>query len=265
MHIFVINLARSEDRRTRILARLAELGLEAEIFDAVDGSTLPLNDERYNGRCRRLMFGKDLTSGERGCAYSHLGVYAAILNRGLPFALVLEDDALLKDDLPAVLSAVANVSQHWDIVRFIQHPKTENRSRPLFTLNKEWRVARPLGATGGAYGYLINDHACQTMIRHAKHLWVPVDILLGQVWFTGLRHWIVTPSPIAPDYRVASTIGGTRFERHNFCTKWEAFFYPLTRMSYKIFDAVIKRVSFYGHYFADKQLGRKITSAAAQQ
>ena len=97
MHIFVISLQTSVDRRRRILDRLAELGLTAEIFWGIDGRKLPPSERRYAGRLRRLLYGKDLTDGEIGCAQSHFAVCAEIAARGLECAMVLEDDAILAD------------------------------------------------------------------------------------------------------------------------------------------------------------------------
>ena len=44
MHVYVINLARSRDRRAHITAELQRAGLDFEFIPAVDGRTLDLSD-----------------------------------------------------------------------------------------------------------------------------------------------------------------------------------------------------------------------------
>lgn len=91
MHIFVISLERSMERRSALYARLRSLGLSAEIFSAIDGASLTPDQAHYDGRRRRLLYGKDMTSGEIGCARSHVAVCTEIVRRNLSGAIVLEN------------------------------------------------------------------------------------------------------------------------------------------------------------------------------
>lgn len=89
-----INLARSMGRREAMDAQLRRLGLHGiSRFDAIDSHTLPAppND--------------GTTRDERACFMSHVAVIDAA--PADDFLLVLEDDALLSDALPAVLQSSA--------------------------------------------------------------------------------------------------------------------------------------------------------------
>src|SRR5690606_8844959 len=98
---YVINLERAQERRARIAAALDGLGLDWEIFSAVDGRRLDDRAfaEAYDAAGANAAY-REMSRGEVACALSHLGVYRKMLDDGASHALVLEDDALPGIDLP---------------------------------------------------------------------------------------------------------------------------------------------------------------------
>lgn len=240
--IFVINLDRSPDRREAIFARLGELGLTATAtrFPAIDGATLSEAEQGYNGRKRRLFYGKDLTLGEIGCARSHLGVYAEMERCGIDHALVLEDDALIDDTLPAALDAIAANSGDWDMVRFLPEEKNLSRARPVKDLGHGFTLCRVYGTPGGAHAYVLNRTAAIRLLKAGKILWRPIDTLHGQIWAHGLRIRCISPCPVAQNLDYESTIGDKRFERKTSLKGWEPLAFPFARLSFKCFDAITK-------------------------
>jgi glycosyl transferase family 25 len=105
MHAYVINLARSLDRRAYITAELKKIGLDYEIITAVDGHDLDLNDPTVVDPS--LVARSSFPAGTVGCALSHLLAYQKIIADGLDEALILEDDVKLPADLGTLVSAVA--------------------------------------------------------------------------------------------------------------------------------------------------------------
>lgn len=103
--IFVINLARHSHRRAFMEMQLDGIGLGFEFFDAIDGRLLGADElaRNYDSGLAHATIERDLTPGEIGCALSHLGVYQRMVADGLPFALVLEDDALIGAQFQEVL------------------------------------------------------------------------------------------------------------------------------------------------------------------
>lgn len=251
MHIFVINLERSVERRTRILARLAALGLQGEIFPALEGENLDSAARGYAGRRRRLFFGKDMTDGEIGCTRSHLAVCAEIVRRNIDHALVLEDDALLDDRFPQAIEALMSRTTEWDLVRFLAKPKDLRRARVVARLAHGFSLCRAYGVPGGAYVYLLNRKAAERLVRQGRFLWVPIDILHGQIWGNGLKVRCISPCPARPDMETPSTIGDVRFSKVRALQGWERALYPLTRLSYKLFDALTKHITYWGGVAAD--------------
>lgn len=95
--IFVLSLPGEEARRAPLLQALADMGMSYEVFPGIDGRKgLP---DRWQSDIDRTSasheFGRDLTDGEFACALSHREIYRQIVTRGLPGAIVLEDDAIV--------------------------------------------------------------------------------------------------------------------------------------------------------------------------
>ncbi|WP_084596419.1 glycosyltransferase family 25 protein [Elioraea tepidiphila] len=244
MHIFVINLEHSEDRRDTILSRVQALGLFAEVFTAIDGRSLDLNNCNYDGRKRRLFYGKDMTPGEIGCAQSHLAVYREIVRRDLPYALVLEDDAVLVDSLPYALQSLEKSAEPWDLVRFLGKPKDLKRMRPVSQLSDGLALTRIYGTPGGAYGYVLSKKAAGRMADCSAAGWMPIDTLHGQVWCHGLRVRGLVPPPVLPDLDAPSTIGEQRFSKSRRLHGLERAAFPFTRFGFKLFDAAAKTLTY---------------------
>jgi glycosyl transferase family 25 len=103
MQAYVINLARSRDRRVHMIAQLKKTHVHYEIIEAVDGRDLDLTDSRI---CDPSV-DSEFRPGVLGCALSHLKVYQRVLDDGLEAALILEDDINLPADLDELSDTIA--------------------------------------------------------------------------------------------------------------------------------------------------------------
>jgi len=94
--IFVISLSDDISRRKLLSEKLIGLGVEFEIIEAINGlKGLPAQYEHFIDRAATLSeFGRKMTDGEYACALSHQKAYDIILERDLPGAIILEDDAI---------------------------------------------------------------------------------------------------------------------------------------------------------------------------
>ena len=98
LHIFIVSLKQDIEKRETISKVLNDFNLDFTFIDAVYGKELPDN---YLDTIRNKSAGSlvnrsfPATPGEIGCTLSHLKVYQEVINRGLEWACILEDDVIL--------------------------------------------------------------------------------------------------------------------------------------------------------------------------
>ena len=89
--IFYINLASRPDRRDHVERQLDALGLAGTRIEAVTAAD-----------CAGIP-GSPLNPGELACSRSHQKIWQLMIEQDIAAALILEDDVLLSEQLPAVL------------------------------------------------------------------------------------------------------------------------------------------------------------------
>lgn len=167
MQTYVINLARSADRRAHIITQLRKAQVNYEIVNAVDGRDLDLSDVRVVDPV--FAAANMAHPGVVGCALSHLEVYRRILHDGLEIACILEDDVVLPSDLGSLTGAIAPYMtgaevvllnfQSYEPCRITKAGAVELPSSCLLVQIADENQAL------GAGGYLITRQACARMVK----------------------------------------------------------------------------------------------------
>lgn len=101
MKTYVINMLKDTCKRAAMELQLADHPeLEYKIWEAVEGRQLTEQEqERDILPDFRIRYGKNATLPAAGCSLSHICVYNDIIKSNTPYALILEDDAILLNDL----------------------------------------------------------------------------------------------------------------------------------------------------------------------
>jgi glycosyl transferase family 25 len=145
--------------------------------------------------------------GELGCYLSHVEAMRRFLASDAAFALILEDDVLLHDSLPAVLHGLLQHAARWDMVKLSGvHSGTPV---PFLDLAPGHRLAVMLTRCTGSSAYVVNRRAAQAYLHGARPLLpmsLPYDHVFDQGWRFGLKVRLVTPTPCGHDDQIASTI-----------------------------------------------------------
>lgn len=205
MQTWVINLDRAPDRWTRISARLQQLGLPCTRLSAVDARDFSaMQAAQLDADAYRHRHGMQPLPGELGCYLSHVAALQAFLASAADFALVLEDDALLHDSLPAVLAALLQHPQRWDMVKLSAvHRGTP---QPVLALGAGHALAVMLSRCTGSSAYLVNRRAAAAYARGLLPMQLPYDHVFDQGWRFGIKVRLVTPTPVGHDAAIESTI-----------------------------------------------------------
>ena len=170
MHVYVINLARSVDRRAHITVECQSAGLDFEIIPAVDGRTLDLSDSTLIDPS--LTSGWPFPAGTAGCVLSHLHIYQKIIEDGRDRALVLEDDVILPADLSDLAEDVAGHLTGAEVALFDYSCYPPGPLRMSLDGSVELPSSRLLalpidaGQLANSGAYVITRQACERMIEH---------------------------------------------------------------------------------------------------
>ncbi len=220
LQTWVINLDRAPERLARIAAQLQALGLPYTRLPAVDARALTPGQHRsLDEAAYRRKHGMTPVLGELGCYLSHVEAMRLFLASDAAFALILEDDVLLHDSLPAVLQGLLANPGRWDMVKLSAvHSGTPQRVLQLSPdLAPQHHLAVMLSRCTGSSAYLVNRRAAQAYLREHQGLLpmqLPYDHVFDQGWRFGLKVRLVTPTPCGHDSEIASTIvapaGGSR-------------------------------------------------------
>lgn len=254
--VFVISLKSSTQRRELIRKRLEELKLPCHFIDGIDLRESNINEHpEYDGKRRRMYFGRDLAPGELGCLLSHRKAYQKIVDDAIPHALILEDDAGLESDLPEVIRLMVNSPIEWDMIRFLDKKKVyRKKCRSIGLIDSTHELARLPTNSGGAYGYLMTNRAATRLVELMQHNWLQNDVLHSRTWKTGLTVYIMRPSPVThPTEDDDSVIGNQRYEKHVELTGWLRVIHPFARFIAKLQDQFMKRLKYLTSYIQDKK------------
>jgi glycosyl transferase, family 25 len=210
VHAYVVNLARSLDRRAHITAELRKTGLDYEIFTAVDGRDLDLSDSSIiNPSFNAEVV---LAAGTIGCALSHIGIYKKIIADELDKALVLEDDITLPADLVRLVEAVGEQMTGAEVALLsVDCPEPCQMSlEGAIPLPDSRLLALPIDISKprSSGAYVITREACERMVKAA----FPVRVHADDWWYfyrEGIldRVRCVAPLPVLKSPGLTSTIG----------------------------------------------------------
>lgn len=209
------------ERRQRVRRHLSDLGLQAVFIEAVSGSRLSADERTSVADERRSekQYGRVLTSGELGCAMSHVRAYEQFLCSTQEFALILEDDAVLLPGVAGLLSS--EQLSDWMVSStprlLLATPIRAFLARSAVPLWDGYQLVRVRRAWEG-YGYLVNRAAAEVMRRINVPAWLSADDWvayrrLGGIELFGLDPFCIgylraAPSQLESDRRRAETASG---------------------------------------------------------
>jgi glycosyl transferase, family 25 len=210
VHAYVINLARSPERRAHITAELNKAGVDYEVVTGVEGRDLNLHDA---GTIDPVLFTRSSwPAGMAGCALSHLRVYQKILADGLDQAIVLEDDITVPADLGGLAEEVGRHLTGAEVALLNYDSKqTCYMSRDgAVALSSGRQLVLPIDvrAPGSSAGYVVTRKACERMDASM----LPVRASPDDWWFFYREEILdrvrcVVPLPVRKSPEFESTIG----------------------------------------------------------
>lgn len=235
MKILVVSLRRKPERAAEVSARLDVLGLEHELFPAVDGTRGEHEAWRqYDEAACLREFGKGLLPPEIGCFASHYSIWRRCAQDRVP-VLILEDDVTIMDGFP---EAVKHAEAHLEDCRLIRLAGLFERPfRAMKDLNGH-QLVRFLRGPQGTQAYMISPQGAEALLRAADRWVEPVDHFLDRFWLHRVLPYAILPFEIAHDEaaEMSSTIGHRLTKRRGWMKVRREFTNLRDRISRGIFN-----------------------------
>jgi glycosyl transferase family 25 len=179
---FAISLARVPDRRESVLNEARKAGLDVEVVDAVDGKDYMSGDTTDYERMKQdypfdnSNWGATFRASEIGCYHSHLKVFRLIMEQGLDYAFILEDDAVMTSCFSNTIDIVEGLASIPDWFYCCLHDELPGLNvnydvikslRPLFFQVRE----APLVTVAA----VVSRRYCEYMLEHHLVMTQPID------------------------------------------------------------------------------------------
>lgn len=191
MQILIINLPRHADRLAFQTTQMARLGLTHQLVEAVDAATLP--DAVYaklSGTWER-----PLRKPEVCCFLSHVNAWRAVVQSGQP-ALILEDDAVLADGVPRLLTALQTLKDT-DLVVLEIRGRKKIMGKRITPATPDFGLRELFQDRTGSAGYVIWPSGAQKLLDKASEgggVAAPSDAFISSTY--ALRALQVEPAAI---------------------------------------------------------------------
>lgn len=212
MHtVFLINLARSTERLVNSSNALDINSIEFERMNAVDGQTLANDEmEKYCAKPFARYY-KKLSKTEVACFLSHRQCWREIIDRNLPWAIILEDDMQVDRSLSTFIQSIADIPFDWDCLKLMEHPiKRKEKMSQAF---KDWQVVTYNKVPARTGAYVLSQSGAIKMLAANQKIVRPVDIEFQYWWEHNLRIYGVKPYPVSVAKNTESTIDSASFRR----------------------------------------------------
>ena len=195
---FFINLASRPDRLEHITRQLAMRGLTAERIEAVTPADFPPQLE-----ARRKSGAVTLNAGEIGCSMSHQKVWRLMVERRIPAALILEDDVLLSEAVPKVLSDPGLLAHGAEAIQLESRRTAALIGRPVPTTAPGVTQNRLMSSSFGTAAYVMTMGLAEKLLDRRDLDTLSVDSLLfgraGGVFYESRIHQMIPALAIQLD------------------------------------------------------------------
>lgn len=190
---YVINMDSATERMAHMDAELKRVDISYIRQPGVVGMELPYPNENFSDWSYKYLHGRRWAPRELGCYLSHIQCLRNFLQTDAAYALILEDDVKLDDNIKGILERAIAHASDWNMLRLssVNHGK--------------WWSVRKLGSHSlavcltrekGAGGYLVDRKAAACMLKKLLPMRLAWDIAFDLEWFLGFKTLGVYPFPV---------------------------------------------------------------------
>ena len=190
---YVINMDSATERMAHMDAELKRVAIPYIRQPGVVGMELPYPNENFSDWSYKYLHGRRWAPRELGCYLSHIQCLRNFLQTDAPYALILEDDVKLDDNIKGILERAIEHGSDWNMLRL----SSVNHGR--------WWSVRKLGSHSlavcltrekGAGGYLVDRKAAACMVKKLLPMRLAWDIAFDLEWLLGFKTLGIYPLPV---------------------------------------------------------------------
>lgn len=270
--IFLINLDTSQDRLAAFHKMTRKLGLPFERVSAVDANKITEDEKKllFSYRSGYLPLGQ----GEMACFLSHRKVWQLIVDRGIDWAFIAEDDVHL-DNTTQFFKDSTWIPANADLVKAETARQRVIMSPDLNSTIGKHQMRQLLSYHGGSAGYFVSNQTARFLLRETETKCDALDHVLFHHWIgivQNLKIYQLDPAICVQDYlalggikkKFVSTLTADRYRSRSsqrliakpigIAKVWREISRPFKRSAQRLIDAfrnatgqaVIKRIHYIG-------------------
>lgn len=191
---YVVNLEHAKARWEHMRSQLERMEIPYTRIEGVYGDRLSDQVEGYNELRYQILNGKVTNKREIGCYFSHIKALQTFLGSGLQYALILEDDVTLPEDIETLLDSTTAHSDEWDMIRLTS--SREGSFLSLAQLPGGYELAYNTKVLKNTGAYFVNRHAAQSCVAKMLPMSLPYDVALDRDWDYGFKTACIVPFPV---------------------------------------------------------------------
>ncbi len=136
--VFVISLADNIDRRKHMSILLNARSIPFEFFDAFDGRGMSAASisSLYSEENAEKRLGYKMIGSQVATVISHLSLYKYIVERGYPYALIMEDDIKFARPIEPILANINLLPVNWDVASLCYYRNSNTLRHYVISLRK---------------------------------------------------------------------------------------------------------------------------------
>lgn len=166
MKNFVISLTSATERRAHIQHQFDAQKIDFEFFDAVT----PEPAQKLAQKLGVCVQDADLTQGEIACLISHVCLWQKIIDDGLPYAAIFEDDIFLAENATQYLAEddwIKQVDVHIVKIEAFTPRVFMSMKRMLIGHDRRY-LSQLIGMHLGCAGYILSKKAAESLLGFIK-------------------------------------------------------------------------------------------------
>jgi GR25 family glycosyltransferase involved in LPS biosynthesis len=221
MNILIISRRSEKSRRGLQSQQMERLGLEFEFLDAFEASDL--SDDHCQNAANH--WPSPTPRHDIACFVSHRSAWQKIVERN-ERSLILEDDAVLSNDISHVLETIEQRNDDWNCAYDLEFaPRPHILSKSCFWTDQKsgYRAKRIFQNRLGLAGYIIGPAAAKKMLEDTKTFSLVESYFWDRPWLTAYQ---VEPAPVVQLRFISDEVQPPAFLR----PKIDTIFRPQNRL-----------------------------------